>query len=104
MRSRWNLPIYLIYLAFSVLVIGYIIAQVGIPLPGSHRYEVTAQFSNAADILVNNEVFMNGTKVGHVGDVSVKNGEAQVTLVIDNNDALPIHNNARAAVRKKNLL
>src|SRR5438132_1519192 len=38
-----------------------------------------AQFSNAADILVNNEVFMNGTKVGHIGAVSVKNDEASST-------------------------
>ena len=61
MRSRWNLPIYLIYLAFSVLVIGYIIAQVGIPLPGSHRYEVTAQWAGFAD----KPTYHDAQAVGH---------------------------------------
>jgi phospholipid/cholesterol/gamma-HCH transport system substrate-binding protein len=103
-RSRWNFPIYLIYLVISVAVIGFIVAQVGISAPWSHTYSVTAVFSDAADILSNNEVFMNGTKVGHVGDVTVRNGQAQVQLVIDDSRALPLRPNAGAEVRKKNLL
>jgi virulence factor Mce-like protein len=104
MRSRWNLPIYLIYLAMSLGVIGFIVAQMGITPPWSHPYTLTANFADAADILNNNEVYMNGTKVGHVGDVSVINGLAHVQLVIDNAKALPIHSDATAEVRKKNLL
>lgn len=104
MRSRWNFPIYVGYLVFSLLVIGYIIAQVGIVAPWSHQFSVTAKFTNAADILVNNEVFMNGTKVGHIGSVNVVNGEAEVKLVIDSDHALPLHSDASAEVRKKNLL
>jgi len=103
-RSRWNFPIYIGYLIFSLLVIGYIIAQVGIAAPWSHQFSVTAKFTNAADILVNNEVFMNGTKIGHIGAVDVVNGEAKVQLVIDNGHALPLHSDASAEVRKKNLL
>ena len=104
MRSRWNLPIYLVYLVISVGVIGFIVMQMGITLPGSHPYAVTATFADAADILSNNEVFMNGTKVGHVGDVTVVNGKAEVQLVFDDPAALPLHNDATAEVRKKNLL
>ncbi len=104
MRSRWNLPIYIVYLAMSLLVIGFIVAQVGVPLPWSHQYSVTAYFADAADILPNNEVYMDGTKVGHVGAVTVIDNEAKVQLVIDNGDALPLHANASAEVRKKNLL
>src|SRR5438132_12900043 len=104
MRSRWNLPIYLVYLVISVGVIGFIVMQMGITLPGSHPYAVTATFADAADILSNNEVFMDGTKVGHVGDVSVVNGKAEVQLVFDDPAALPLHNDATAEVRKKNLL
>ena len=80
MRSRWNLPIYIVYLALSLGVIGFIVAQMGLTPPWSHKYAITATFSDAADILNNNEVFMNGTKVGHVGAVTVINGQAQVQL------------------------
>ena len=104
MRSRWNLPIYIVYLALSLGVIGFIVAQMGISGPWSHPYSVTATFADAADILSNNEVFMNGTKVGHVGNVNVANGQAQVQLVIDDPQALPLHSDASAEVRKKNLL
>src|SRR5947209_14743585 len=104
MRSRWNLPIYLVYLVLSLGVIGFIVAQMGLKAPWSHQYAVTASFSDAADILNNNEVFMNGTKVGHVGAVSVVNGQAQVQLVLDDTRALPLHPDATAAVRNNNLL
>jgi phospholipid/cholesterol/gamma-HCH transport system substrate-binding protein len=103
-RSRWNLPIYIIYLLISVGVIGFILAQVGLPAPWSHPYSVTARFADAADILTNNEVYMNGVKVGHVGNVSVENGQAKVELVVDDSSALPLHPDASAEVRKKNLL
>jgi phospholipid/cholesterol/gamma-HCH transport system substrate-binding protein len=104
MRSRWNLPIYVVYLLISLSAIGYIVAQMGLKAPWQHQYTVTAYFSDAADILVNNEVYMNGTKVGHVGAVSVENGQAKVQLVIDDGAALPLHRDASAEVRKKNLL
>jgi virulence factor Mce-like protein len=104
MRSRWNLPIYLIYLTLSLGVIGFIVAQMGITPPWSHPYTLTANFADAADILNNNEVYMNGTKVGHVGDVSMISGLAHVQLVIDDARALPMHSDATAEVRKKNLL
>lgn len=104
MRSRWNLPIYIVYLVISMTVIGYILVQVGLPAPWSHPYSVTATFSDAADILTNNEVYMNGVKVGHVGNVAVQNGQAKVELVMDDPSALPLHPDASAEVRKKNLL
>jgi phospholipid/cholesterol/gamma-HCH transport system substrate-binding protein len=104
MRSRWNLPIYLLFLAISLGVIGYIVAQVGVQAPWTHQYSVTANFSDAADILVNNEVYMDGVRVGRVGAVSVEKGHAHVTLVIDDSRAQPLHPDASAEVRKKNLL
>jgi phospholipid/cholesterol/gamma-HCH transport system substrate-binding protein len=104
MRSRWNLPIYVAFVGLSFLVLGFIVAGMGVALPGTHRYEVTATFRDAADILVNNEVFMNGTRVGHVGAVSVENGQAKVQIVIDDPRALPLSTDASAEIRKKNLL
>ncbi len=104
MRSRWNLPIYLVYLVISVLASAFIISQMGVAAPWTHRYSVTAVFSDAADILTNNEVYLNGTKVGYVGDVSVVNGQARVQLVLNDQNALPLRPDAGAEVRKKNLL
>src|SRR5207302_9385437 len=104
MRSRWNLLVLLAYVALSLGVIGFVVAQMGVTPPWTHKYSVTADFKDAADILANNEVFMNGTKVGHVGDMTVVSGRAHVQLVIDDSAGLPIHSDATAAVRKKNLL
>jgi phospholipid/cholesterol/gamma-HCH transport system substrate-binding protein len=104
MRSRWNLPIYLVYLAISLVVIGFIVTEVGVTPPWSHPYSVTAIFTDAADILTNNDVYMDGVKVGHVGSVSVIDGQAHVQLVIDAADALPVRPNATVEVRTKNLL
>jgi len=103
-RSRWNLPIYLVYVVLCVGVIGYIVAQMGITLPGSHPYALTITFHDAAGLLPNNEVFMNGTKVGHVDQVQAVNGAARVTVIVEDAHGLPIHPDAVAEVRKKNLL
>lgn len=104
MRSRWNLPIYVVYVGLSLVVLAFIVLQMGITLPWSKPYTVTAMFTDAADILTNNEVFMNGTRIGHIGDVSVSNGVARVQLVIDDTRSLPLRGDASAEVRKKNLL
>jgi phospholipid/cholesterol/gamma-HCH transport system substrate-binding protein len=104
MRSRWNLPIYVAYVVISLVVVTFIVAQMGLTFPWAHPYTITAHFSDAADVLTNNEVYLNGVRVGHVGGVNVHNGQAQVELVIDDGQAQPIYQDASAEVRKKNLL
>jgi virulence factor Mce-like protein len=104
MRSRWNLPIYVVYTLFCLLVLGFIVRGLQFSVPWSNPYHLTATFSDADGILPNNEVFLNGTKVGYVGAVSVVNGQAKVNLVFDNGNAVPLHPDAKAQVRKKNLL
>ena len=104
MRSRWNLPIYLVYAAICLLVAGFIVSQIGVQVPWSHPYEVTAVFRSGDGILANNEVFLNGVKVGRVESVAARGGEAYVTMRVDDKNALPLHSDANATVRKKNLL
>ena len=104
MRSRWNLPIYSVYVVLCLVVLGFIVTGLNVSAPWSHPYQVTATFYDAEDILTNNEVYMNGTKVGYVGDVTVVNGHAQVQMLITDAAALPLHSDATAQVRKKNLL
>jgi phospholipid/cholesterol/gamma-HCH transport system substrate-binding protein len=104
MRSRWNLPVWIAYTLFCLLVLGFIVRGLQFGVPWSHPYQVTATFADADSILPNNEVFMNGTKVGYVGSVSVANGLARVQMIFDDAHALPLHSDASAQVRKKNLL
>src|SRR5947209_5489761 len=104
MRSRWNLPIYVAYVALCITALGFIVLQMGITLPWSHPYRLTATFRDAAGILANNEVFMNGTKIGRIDDVSASNGQARVDMVIESSNGLPVYNDSSAMVRIKNLL
>ncbi|MFI5313407.1 MAG: MlaD family protein [Candidatus Dormibacteria bacterium] len=104
MRSRWNLPIYLGYMLLCLLVLGFVVRGLEFSVPWTHPYQLTATFTDADSILPNNEVFLNGTKVGYVGAVNGGGGHAQVQLVFDNGNALPLHPDATAQVRKKNLL
>ncbi len=104
MRSRWNLPIWILYAGLCLLVLGFIVRGLQFGVPWSHPYQVTATFTDADSILANNEVFMNGTKVGYVKSVSVTGGHAQVQMIFDNANAQPLHTDATAQVRKKNLL
>lgn len=104
MRSRWNLPIYLAYVGICITALGFIVLQMGITLPWSHPYQVSATFRDAAGILANNEVFMNGTKIGRIDNVSAVGGQAKVDMIIENGSGLPIYNDSTAMVRIKNLL
>jgi len=104
MRSRWNLPIYLAYVGICITALGFIVLQMGVTLPWSHPYRVTATFRDAAGILANNEVFMNGTKIGRIDTVSAVGGQAKVDMIVENSSGLPIYNDSTAMVRIKNLL
>jgi phospholipid/cholesterol/gamma-HCH transport system substrate-binding protein len=104
MRSRWNLPIYVAYVALCMTALGFIVLQMGVTLPWSHPYKLTATFRDAAGILANNEVLMNGTKIGRIDTVSAVSGQAKADMVIESASGLPIYSDASAMVRIKNLL
>jgi phospholipid/cholesterol/gamma-HCH transport system substrate-binding protein len=104
MRSRWNMPIYVAYVALCITALGFIVLQMGITLPWSHPYSLTATFRNGAGILTGNEVLMNGSKIGRIEDVKAVNGQAQVNMIVEASSGLPIYRNAQAQVRIKNLL
>lgn len=104
MRSRWNLPIYLVYVAVCLMVMSVVVGNMHLTYPWSNPYRLVATFATGDGILVNNEVYMNGTKVGKVANVTAVDGHARVEMVIDDTNALPIYRDATAEVRKKNLL
>ncbi len=104
MRSRWNLPITALYLGFCSLVLFTIVASIGITWPWQHLFRVTAVFSSGDGILPKNEVYVDGVRVGRVDDVQAVGGQARVSMTIDDSQALPLHRDSGAEVRKKNLL
>ena len=104
MRSRWNLPIYLVYVVLCLSIAGYLVLRIGVVLPWNHPYQVTAVFKSGDGILQNNEVYLNGVQVGRVESVEARGGEAYVHMRVDDQRAVPLHGDAGAVVRKKNLL
>jgi phospholipid/cholesterol/gamma-HCH transport system substrate-binding protein len=104
MRSRWNLPVTALYLAFCSLVLFTIVASIGITWPWQHPYRLTAVFSSGDGILPKNEVYVDGVRVGRVDDVQAVGGQARVSMTIDDAHALPLYRDGSAEVRKKNLL
>lgn len=104
MRSRWNMPVYVAYVAICLLVLGVIVKQIGVTAPWQSTRSVTAIFRTGDGILTNNEVYLNGVKVGRVQDVQAVKGRAVVTMTIADSNAGMIYQDASADVRKKNLL
>src|SRR5256714_14165928 len=76
---------------------------------GNHGYTVTAYFLSAEGLTQENDVVINGARVGKVLSVGIapdngpSQGGAQVVLAIDGPSA-PLHRGTRATIRPKGLL
>src|SRR5713101_5233639 len=103
MRSRWNLPVYIAYVLLCCSALGFIVLQLGIRLPGSQVYQLSADVPDAAGLLANNDVLINGVKVGKIDSIQPVNGKAHIVVGFNDNHG-PIYRDAVAQVRIKNLL
>lgn len=102
MRSRANLPIFLAFAAVSLLVAGFLAAQMGGEfLFGG--YHVNAVFKTGADLVPGDDVTMSGIRVGKVESITPSAASAQVNMLI-HGDFAPVSSDARAVIRQKNLL
>src|SRR5438128_9501771 len=78
-------------------------------LYGNHPYTVTAYFLSAEGLTPQNDVVINGARVGKVASVSIapdngpSQGGAQVVLEVEGS-AAPLHRGTRATIRPKGLL
>ena len=76
---------------------------------GNHGYTVTAYFLSAEGLTQENDVVINGARVGKVLSVGIapdngpSQGGAQVVMAIDGPSA-PLHRGTRATIRPKGLL
>lgn len=103
MRSRRNLPVYLCYVGICLLTLGVIVKGIG-KIPWQSHPTVVATFRSADGLLADNDVYMNGVKVGSIDSVAPVGGQAVVTMHLADQHALPLYGDALAQVRKKNLL
>jgi virulence factor Mce-like protein len=102
-RSRANLPILLAYALVSLLVLGFLVQQMGGEFLLQPVYHVRAAFATGAQLVAGDDVTIDGVRVGRVDQVGPAAGGALVGLEIHDRFA-PLFRDARAMVKSKNLL
>lgn len=93
----------------AILAAGALLTGLATALFGNHTYTITAYFISAEGLTPQNDVVINGSRVGKVDSVSIAPDDgpsragAQVVFEIDGNSA-PLHRGTRASIRPKGLL
>lgn len=96
-------------LLVAVLAAGGLLAGLTTALFGNHPYTITAYFLSVEGLTPQNDVVINGTRVGKVDSVGIApddvpgRGGAQVVMEINGSSA-PLHRGTRAIIRSKGLL
>jgi len=96
-------------LLLAILAAGALAAGLLGTVFGNHDYTLTAYFLSAEGLTQENDVVINGARVGKVLSVGVaaddgpSHGGAQVVMAIDRGSA-PLHRGTRATIRPKGLL
>ncbi|HYZ54826.1 MAG TPA: MlaD family protein [Streptosporangiaceae bacterium] len=103
MRSRWNLPIFLAYVAASLAVLGYLFMHMGGEFVFRSSYQVAADFTTASNLVPGDDVTVSGVPVGRVASVQLVQGGARVHMQLSQQYA-PLYQDARAMIKVKNLL
>lgn len=94
-RARW--PYVLALVALGTILIWLVF------LRGGSKYEVTAEFSNASQLVEGNEVSIGGVGVGIVDRIDLgPDGRALVTFTVDDEHA-PLRRGTTATVRWRSL-
>jgi phospholipid/cholesterol/gamma-HCH transport system substrate-binding protein len=94
-RARW--PVVLALAALSAILIWLLF------LRGGDEYQVTAEFSNASQLVEGNEVSIGGVAVGKINRIELgSNGQALVTFTVDSEHA-PLYRGTTATVRWRSL-
>lgn len=99
----------MIKLLVALLASGGLMVGLANTVLGNHPYTVTAYFISAEGLTQENDVVINGARVGRVVSVGVapdsgpSQGGAQVVMQIEGG-AAPLHRGTRATIRPKGLL
>ena len=103
MRGRHNLPVFLGYAAISLLVLAYLVTQMGGDFNLTGAYHLRAMFQTATDLVPGDDVTMSGIRVGKVESFHPSSSGVEVLLTL-HGDGTPVYEDARAVIREKNLL
>lgn len=81
-----------------------VVAVVVIVMQGGTKYTVRTVFENASQIVNGDLVEVSGTSIGTVSDISLTpNGQAQLTLQINDKDFMPLRQGTTATIRESSL-
>ena len=85
-------------------VVVAVIAVAVIVLGTGSSYQIKAIFQNASQIVTGDTVDVAGNPVGSVSDIALTpDGQAQLTLTINNSTFEPLHEGTQATVRQSSL-
>jgi phospholipid/cholesterol/gamma-HCH transport system substrate-binding protein len=88
----------------AALVLLAVIAVAVLLFAGDGGYRVTAEFTNAGQLVKGNEVKAGGVTIGSVKDIDVtQDGRAEVTFSIDDGDYQPLRRGTRVMVKQASL-
>jgi phospholipid/cholesterol/gamma-HCH transport system substrate-binding protein len=89
--------------ALAAVVIA-VVAVAIILLSGGSSYQVRAIFQNASQIVTGDQVQVGGNSIGTVSNITLTpNGQAELTLSINNSNYQPLHQGTLATVRQLSL-
>ncbi len=81
-----------------------IVAVAVVLLSGGSSYQVKALFTNASQIVSGDQVQVSGSSIGSVSDIELTpNGQAVLTLTINDSTFKPLHQGTQAIVRQASL-
>ena len=93
----------------AAVAAGIVLSGLGFGLFGGHSYTITAYFLSAEGLVPQNDVVINGARVGKVVSVGITpddgttNAGAEVVMQV-NGPSAPLHRGTRATIRPKGLL
>jgi phospholipid/cholesterol/gamma-HCH transport system substrate-binding protein len=90
-------------IVLALAVGGYITAHQRLHFPWEKRMKIIAEFSTAQSVTPGQgqTVTVAGVEVGEIGEVSLHEGRARVTMVLEPDKLGPIYSNARLLLRPK---
>jgi phospholipid/cholesterol/gamma-HCH transport system substrate-binding protein len=93
-------PIPLVNVVVAAVLVIAVVAVAAIVLGSGNSYTLRAHFTNASGLVDGGLVEIAGRKVGTVTGIGLSaNGEAQITLSIDDSSIVPLHVGTRATIR-----
>jgi len=103
MRGKRNFPIFMGYALASLLVLGFLVRQMGGEFFLASVYRVGAVFTSGTQLVPGDDVTISGFRVGKVETLQPSSNGTLAMMVIHSQYG-PVTDDARAVIKSKNLL